>query len=76
MIVIGGGPIGCELAQSFQRLGTQVTLVEKMGPYLMGREDDDVAKEVTERLSNEGVKILTEHSLIEFQKKEGEIMSF
>ncbi|MCB0390763.1 MAG: FAD-dependent oxidoreductase [Bdellovibrionales bacterium] len=71
MIVIGGGPIGCELAQSFQRLGTQVTLVEKMGPYLMGREDDDVAKEVTERLSNEGVKILTEHSLIEFQKKEG-----
>ena len=40
--VIGGGPIGCELAQAFQRLGSEVTLLE-MGSHLLAREDADAA---------------------------------
>jgi pyruvate/2-oxoglutarate dehydrogenase complex dihydrolipoamide dehydrogenase (E3) component len=42
LVVLGGGPIGCELAQSFARLGAQVTQVE-MAPRIMIREDEDVS---------------------------------
>jgi pyruvate/2-oxoglutarate dehydrogenase complex dihydrolipoamide dehydrogenase (E3) component len=41
-VVLGGGPIGCELAQSFARLGAQVTQVE-MAPRILMREDEDVS---------------------------------
>ena len=41
LVVLGGGPIGCELAQSFARLGSQVTQVE-MAPRILGREDPEV----------------------------------
>ena len=42
LVVLGGGPIGCELAQSFARLGSAVTQVE-MASRLMLREDEDVS---------------------------------
>ncbi len=42
LVVLGGGPIGCELAQSFARLGSEVTQIE-MAPRLMMREDEDAA---------------------------------
>lgn len=58
LVVLGGGPIGCEMAQAFQRLGSAVTQVE-MGPALMPREDDDVAKLVTKRFRAEGIDVLT-----------------
>lgn len=56
LLVLGGGPIGCELGQSFARLGSHVSLVE-MGDQLLPREDAEVAAEVQRRLSNEGVSV-------------------
>jgi pyruvate/2-oxoglutarate dehydrogenase complex dihydrolipoamide dehydrogenase (E3) component len=65
LLVLGGGPIGCELTQAFSRLGSEVTQVEMM-PAIMGREDADVAEFVRERFTAEGIKVLTSHKAIEF----------
>ncbi|WP_046080061.1 FAD-dependent oxidoreductase [Halomonas sp. HG01] len=56
LLVLGGGPIGCELGQSFARLGSRVSLVE-LGDQLLPREDEDVAAEVASRLRDEGVEV-------------------
>jgi len=56
LAVIGGGPIGCELAQCFQRLGSQVTLLE-MAPQLLPREDPDAASRVQRALVADGVEL-------------------
>ena len=58
LIVLGGGPIGTEIAQSFQRLGTQVIQVE-MQDRILSKEDDDIAKFVVDRLRDEGVDLRT-----------------
>ncbi|MHB8767227.1 MAG: dihydrolipoyl dehydrogenase family protein, partial [Deferrisomatales bacterium] len=58
LLVLGGGPIGLELAQAFQRLGSRVTVVEFL-PQILGPEDDDVAVILRERLESEGMAILT-----------------
>lgn len=60
LIVLGGGPVGCELAQSFARLGSHVTQVQK-GPRLMPREDPEVAAFVEATLAADGVEVLTKH---------------
>jgi len=57
MIVLGGGPIGCELAQVFRRLGVQVTIIQR-GAQLLPREDQDVAAFLERTLINEGVRIV------------------
>jgi len=57
MIVLGGGPIGCELAQSFRRFGVEVTIVQR-GDQLLLREDRDVAEFLECRLINEGVRVI------------------
>ena len=57
MIVLGGGPIGCELTQTFCRLGTQVTMIQR-GDQLLAREDRDVAEFLERRLIDEGVRII------------------
>src|SRR5947207_4946869 len=57
LIVLGGGPIGCELAQTFQRLGVQVTIIQR-GDQLLPREDRDVAEFLEHRLIDEGVRII------------------
>jgi pyruvate/2-oxoglutarate dehydrogenase complex dihydrolipoamide dehydrogenase (E3) component len=57
MIVLGGGPIGCELAQTFCRLRTQVTIIQR-GEQLLPREDRDVAEFLERRLTNEGVRVI------------------
>ena len=54
LAVIGAGPIGCELAQAFQRLGSQVSLLE-MGPHVLGREDADAARIVEQALVSDGM---------------------
>jgi pyruvate/2-oxoglutarate dehydrogenase complex dihydrolipoamide dehydrogenase (E3) component/uncharacterized membrane protein YdjX (TVP38/TMEM64 family) len=63
LVVLGGGPIGCELAQSFARLGSQVTQIE-MAPRLMGREDEEVSALVRARLEHDGVAVLTGHKAL------------
>ncbi len=55
LAVIGGGPIGCELAQAFARLGAQVTVLEAAG-QLLGREDPDAARLVHAALARDGVR--------------------
>src|SRR5438552_1805220 len=57
MIVLGGGPIGCELAQTFRRLAVQVTIVQR-DDQLLPREDRDVAEFLERRLIKEGVRII------------------
>ena len=58
LTILGGGPIGCEMAQAFSRLGSTVTLIE-MAPRILIREDKDVALAVTERFEHEGIRVLT-----------------
>lgn len=67
LLVMGGGPIGCELAQSFQRLGTQVTQVD-MADRLMPREDKDVSAYMLERFQNEGINVLLNQQIVGFRK--------
>lgn len=71
LLVLGGGPIGCELSQAFARFGSQVTMVE-MAPRLMIREDEDVAALVTERFLAEGINVLVGHRATEFKLVDGE----
>ncbi len=66
MVVLGGGPIGCELAQSFQRLGAQVTQVE-MAPRIMIREDEEVSELAKQSLIADGVQVLTGHKALRFE---------
>ncbi|MDW5376981.1 FAD-dependent oxidoreductase [Halomonas sp. HP20-15] len=56
LVVLGGGPIGCELAQAFARLGSRVTLVQR-GEQLLPREDADIVAPLAERLAREGVTL-------------------
>ena len=65
LVVLGGGPIGCELAQAFARLGSTVTIVEML-PRLMAREDADVSEAVQQRFTREGIRVLTGHRAREF----------
>jgi pyruvate/2-oxoglutarate dehydrogenase complex dihydrolipoamide dehydrogenase (E3) component/uncharacterized membrane protein YdjX (TVP38/TMEM64 family) len=70
LLVLGGGPIGCELAQCFARLGSQVTQVE-MQARLLGREDADVSRLIAERFEQEGVRVLTGHAAKRFVTENG-----
>ena len=63
LVVLGGGPIGCELAQSFARLGPKVTQLEML-PRLMVREDEEVWAFVREALEHDGVAVLTGHKAL------------
>jgi len=67
IVVLGGGPIGCELAQSFQRLGAQVTQVE-MSPRIMIREDEEVSALAKASLQADGVQVLTGHKALRCEK--------
>jgi pyruvate/2-oxoglutarate dehydrogenase complex dihydrolipoamide dehydrogenase (E3) component/uncharacterized membrane protein YdjX (TVP38/TMEM64 family) len=71
LLVLGGGPIGCELAQSFARLGSEVTQVE-MAPRVMGREDTEVSELVAAALREDGVNLLTGHQAVRAEVVAGE----
>jgi pyruvate/2-oxoglutarate dehydrogenase complex dihydrolipoamide dehydrogenase (E3) component len=58
LIVLGGGPIGCELGQTFHRLGVRTTIVQR-GPWLLPREDPEVSEFLERTLTGEGISILT-----------------
>lgn len=60
MIILGGGPIGCELAQCFARLGSKVTQVQRRS-RILPREDPEIAAMVAQSFQRDGVQILTEH---------------
>lgn len=70
MIILGGGPIGCELTQSFARLGVQISQIE-MSDRLMGREDPEISALILEKFEQEKVNVLLSHRAKEVIKKEG-----
>jgi len=71
LLVLGGGPIGCELTQSFARLGSKVTQVEML-PRIMIREDQEVSEIVMAQFKQEGVDLRVGHTAKEFITKNGE----
>jgi pyruvate/2-oxoglutarate dehydrogenase complex dihydrolipoamide dehydrogenase (E3) component len=71
LLVLGGGPIGCELSQCFARLGSQVTLVLR-GPRLLVKEDPEASELLQQRFTAEGVTLRLNHKMIEFRKINGE----
>ncbi|MFY3383992.1 FAD-dependent oxidoreductase [Paracidovorax sp. MALMAid1276] len=69
LVVLGGGPIGCELAQSFARLGSAVTQIE-MAPRILGREDPEVSELARASLASDGVDVLTGHKALRCECEE------
>jgi pyruvate/2-oxoglutarate dehydrogenase complex dihydrolipoamide dehydrogenase (E3) component len=71
LLVLGGGPIGSELAQAFARLGSAVTQVEML-PRILVREDPEVSDLVTARFRAEGITVLTGHKALRVQRSGAE----
>lgn len=69
LVVLGGGPIGCELSQAFARLGSKVTQVE-MGSRLMAREDEAVSDFIRKKLQADGVNVLVEHRAVRVERSD------
>ena len=67
LVVLGGGPIGCELAQSFARLGSEVIQIQR-GPRIMQNEDEEVSALAKEALEADGVTVLTNHDAIRCER--------
>ncbi len=71
LVVLGGGPIGCELAQCFARFGSEVTVVEML-PQIMIREDEEIAEFMADRFRQEGIRLLTGHKAVRVASENGE----
>ncbi len=71
LVVLGGGPIGSEMAQAFCRLGSKVTQIEML-PKILPRDDADIAKFVSDRFQDEGVEILARTKAQEVIQEQGE----
>ena len=65
LLVIGGGPIGCELSQAFSRLGSKVTILD-IADRILPKEDKDVSLFMETLLKEEGITILKSHKILEF----------
>jgi Pyruvate/2-oxoglutarate dehydrogenase complex, dihydrolipoamide dehydrogenase (E3) component, and related enzymes len=70
-LILGGGAIGCELAQAFARFGAKVTIVQQ-GLRLLPREDPEVSELVAQQFNAEGIEVLTEHKATRFLVENGE----
>lgn len=67
LLVLGSGPIGCELAQAFARLGSQVTIVSQ-APTLLPREDKDVSDHITQAFKEDNIALLLAAKINQFEK--------
>jgi pyruvate/2-oxoglutarate dehydrogenase complex dihydrolipoamide dehydrogenase (E3) component len=74
LIVLGGGYVGLELAQAYRRFGNCVTIIEH-GPQLAGHEDPDVADEIRQIFSGEGIEVLLSAEVIRVEGQSGEGVS-
>jgi len=70
LLVLGGGPIGSELAQAFQRLGSQVIIVER-GSRILSKEDPDTAAWVEKSFRQDGIELRVEHQVVRFEHRQG-----
>jgi dihydrolipoamide dehydrogenase len=68
LLVLGGGAIGCELAQSFSRLGSSVMQLDR-GSRILKNEDEIVSKEVTRQFLNDGINVITSATVIRLEKR-------
>ena len=76
MIVLGGGAVAVELAQFFQRIGTQVKLIQR-SPHILSSGDEDLARPVEARFREEGMEVYTGTKLHKFtQQDQGRIAHF
>jgi pyruvate/2-oxoglutarate dehydrogenase complex dihydrolipoamide dehydrogenase (E3) component len=71
LVVLGGGPIGCELTQALARFGARVTQVE-MAPRILIREDPEISEMVARRFRAEGIAVLVNHRAARFVLENGE----
>ncbi len=71
LLIVGGGPVGCELSQAFHNLGSEVTQVD-LSSRLLPREDPEVSKVVMDKFMGQGIKVLTDHKLARFGIEEGQ----
>jgi len=71
LAVFGAGPLGCELAQAFQRLGSEVTIIER-NPRLLAREDPDAARILAEAFRRDGITIRTRTTVTRASRSGGE----
>jgi pyruvate/2-oxoglutarate dehydrogenase complex dihydrolipoamide dehydrogenase (E3) component/uncharacterized membrane protein YdjX (TVP38/TMEM64 family) len=71
LVVLGGGPIGCELTQCFARFGSQVTQVEML-PRIMIREDPEISDRVMQQFRKEGISVMVSHKAKAFRIENGE----
>jgi len=74
LIVLGGGYTGIEMAQAYRRFGSRVTIIEP-GPHIMGREDPDVAEEMSRILRGEGIDILASAQPLRVHGLSGDLVS-
>ena len=72
LVIIGGGPIGIEIGQAFQRLGSQVTILER-GEKFLPKEDKDITDILYKRLASEGLNVLF-HAQAKSIRKSGELV--
>ncbi len=70
LIIVGGGPIGCELSQAFARLGSTVTQIQR-GKRLLNKEDIEVADYAKSCLEADGVKVLLQHDTVRCERVDG-----
>ncbi|MGM0951501.1 MAG: FAD-dependent oxidoreductase [Pseudomonadota bacterium] len=75
LLVLGGGPIGSELAHAFARLGSKVTQVER-GECLLAKEDADVSALILKQFKADGIDVRLNHSAVEFRTEEGEKVAY
>ena len=70
LVVLGGGPIGVELAQAFARLGSHVTILQR-GPTLLPREDPEATELLEEVLAADGMEVVTDADLVRVERTDG-----
>ncbi|MDQ7016676.1 MAG: FAD-dependent oxidoreductase [Gammaproteobacteria bacterium] len=71
LLILGGGPISCELSQAFARLGSQVTQVQRSA-RLMRNEDVEVSELIEQKFKQEGIRVLTNHQIHSISQENGE----
>jgi dihydrolipoamide dehydrogenase len=69
LVILGGGPIGCELAQAFARLGSKVFQIQR-AKHLMVREDTEVSEMIEAKFAQEGIEVLTSHKALRVEDKQ------
>ncbi len=71
LVVVGGGPIGIEMAQAFRRLGSEVSVIEKFG--ILARDEPEAVEVVRASLRNEGVQLIENVGISEVRQAHGTI---